>query len=201
MAKTIPAIVLGSAQRWHSNSLLGPLRFSPPCVSGALAWCVAHATVHGLTRRPCAALGWPPDVSTRVAGDAAARACMPCLHQVRSDVDRPVLSPRSPPPVGRPAAAAPPRQAALDHGRGQRAELSSCAHGGKKGVRCKRGVPGGTWAVQGGGKVRGIRVWGGWGGWVASRGWVGRASGAPCVDLGPLVVSVDDREEEGDVDP
>ena len=85
-----------------------------------------------------------------------------------------------------------------------RAELSSCAHGGaKKGVsevqaRC---VPGGTWAVQGGGKVRGISVWGGWGGWVASRGWVGRASGAPRVDLGPLVVSVDDREEEGDVDP
>ena len=55
--------------------------------------------------------------------------------------------------------------------------------------------------MQGGGKVRGFRVWGGWGGWVASRGWVGRASGAPRVDLGPLVVSVDDREEEGDVDP
>ena len=50
----------------------------------------------------------------------------------------------------------------------------------------------------------GIGAWGWRGGWGAAHGGMGRASGAPIVDLGVRVHPVvDDREEVpvGDVDP
>ena len=52
-------------------------------------------------------------------------------------------------------------------------------------MRCKRGVQGGAWAVQGGGKVR-DRCVGRVGRMGSEQGWVVSASGAPVVDLGQL---------------
>ena len=54
------------------------------------------------------------------------------------------------------------------------------------GVRCKRRVQGGAWAVQGGGKVR-DRCVGRVGRMGCEQGWVGSASVAPRVDLALLV--------------
>ena len=53
-------------------------------------------------------------------------------------------------------------------------------------MRCKRGVQGGAWAVQGGGKVR-DRCVGRVGRMGCEQGWVGSASVAPRVDLALLV--------------
>ena len=66
-------------------------------------------------------------------------------------------------------------------------------------MRCKRGVQGGVWAVQGGGKVRDPCV--GRAGLLGrAPGGVGGALGAPRVDLGQLAPA-EDQVEEGDVGP
>jgi len=87
-----------------------------------------------------------------------------------------------------PAAAAPPRRVALAPGRGRKATIELLRTQGHKGVKWKRGVQGGAWAVQGGGKVRDPCM--GRAGWLGrAQGWVGGSFGAPRFDHGLLAPS------------